>query len=64
MDEARPGCLAVPCFGGQKSGYTYSQSDALTAATALVHDHRVVTRNTGDFQRAGVWLINPWSQGP
>ena len=45
---------------GQKSGYTYSQPDALIAATALVHGLGVVTRNTADFERAGVTLVNPW----
>ncbi len=49
---------------GQKSGYTYSQPDALIAATALVHDLGVATRNTSDFQRARVALINPWSNEP
>ncbi|MBK5530570.1 type II toxin-antitoxin system VapC family toxin [Pseudomonas sp. TH08] len=37
-----------------------SESDALIAATALVHGFTVVTRNTGDFQSSGVALINPW----
>ena len=47
---------------GQKAGYTYSQPDALIAATALVHELGVVTRNTADFQRAGVTLRNPWTE--
>ncbi|MFJ2483945.1 type II toxin-antitoxin system VapC family toxin [Pseudomonas sp. NPDC087598] len=37
-----------------------SESDALIAATALVHGFTVVTRNTGDFHSSGVALINPW----
>lgn len=45
---------------GQKAGYTYAQPDALLAATALVHELGVVTRNTGDFARAGLRLLNPW----
>jgi predicted nucleic acid-binding protein len=40
--------------------YTYSQPDALLAATALVHELGVVTRNAEDFTRAGVRLLNPW----
>ena len=47
----------------QKSGYTYSQPDALIAATALVHGLGVVTRNVADFERAGVALANPWMLG-
>jgi len=45
---------------GQRARYTYSQPDALLAATALVHELGVVTRNTEDFAQAGVRLVNPW----
>ena len=34
--------------------------DALIAATGLVNDCVVVTRNTADFERCGVRCINPW----
>jgi predicted nucleic acid-binding protein len=34
--------------------------DAYIAATALVHDLTVVTRNTRDFEGTGVKLLNPW----
>ncbi len=37
-----------------------AERDALIAATALVHQLRVVTRNVVDFQPMGVDLINPW----
>ncbi|MEN2738617.1 type II toxin-antitoxin system VapC family toxin [Microbacterium sp. X-17] len=36
------------------------EMDALIAATAMVHDLTLVTRNTGDFVRTGVRLLNPW----
>ena len=36
------------------------ESDALIAATALVHGMTVVTRNVADFRPTGVALINPW----
>lgn len=37
-----------------------SDRDAIIAATALVHDMVVVTRNDGDFTPTGVELLNPW----
>ncbi|WP_460116906.1 PIN domain-containing protein [Pseudomonas sp. S2_C03] len=38
-----------------------NESDALIAATALVHGLTVVTRNIDDFKSSGVELINPWT---
>ena len=37
-----------------------SERDALIAATALVHDMTVITRNVVDFEQTGVSIINPW----
>lgn len=37
-----------------------SRYDALIAATALVHNMTVVTRNTADFAPTGVATLNPW----
>lgn len=37
-----------------------SERDALIAATALVHNLSVATRNTADFANCGIALINPW----
>lgn len=34
--------------------------DGLIAATAIVHDLILVTRNVRDFEDAGVTLVNPW----
>ncbi len=47
-------------FEGKRDNYTYAQPDALLAATAMVHDLGVATRNEDDFARAGVRLLNPW----
>jgi predicted nucleic acid-binding protein len=35
--------------------------DGLIAATALVHDMTVATRNTADFRRVGVTTVDPWT---
>ena len=37
-----------------------SGHDALIAATALVHEMTVVTRNVADFSPTGVDATNPW----
>lgn len=37
------------------------EMDALIAATALVHGMTLVTRNTADFHRSGVRLVDPWA---
>jgi len=37
-----------------------SDRDALIAATAMVHDMTVVTRNVADFSETGVEILNPW----
>ena len=37
-----------------------NECDALIAATALVHDMTIVTRNAKDFTFDGIAVINPW----
>ena len=37
-----------------------NEADALIAATALVHDLAVVTRNVQDFDGTNVIIIDPW----
>ena len=44
-----------------RSGVALSVMDALIAATALVNNLMLVTRNVKDFVRySGVPLLNPW----
>lgn len=45
---------------GRKSGHTFTQPDLIIAATALVHGMTVVSRDTGDYERTKVNLLNPW----
>ncbi len=40
---------------------TISATDELIAATAIVHDLTVVTRNTRDFQFSGCRMTSPWT---
>jgi len=37
-----------------------SDRDAIIAATAIVHDMTVVTRNVDDFMQTGADILNPW----
>jgi len=39
-----------------------SDRDALIAATAMVHDMTVVTRNVADLSETGVEILNPWKK--
>lgn len=43
------------------SGHAMPVKDSLIAATALVHDLVVVTRNRADFARAGVEIFDPFT---
>ena len=45
---------------GRKAGHTFSQPDLIIAATGLHHGLTVVTRDTGDYEKARVSLLNPW----
>lgn len=42
------------------SGLAMPIKDSLIAATALRHDLVVATRNEGDFEKAGVRVLNPF----
>ena len=45
---------------GRKVGHTFSQPDLFIAATALHHGMTVVSRDTREYERAGVPVFNPW----
>ena len=47
-------------WGGLSADRPRPVVDALIAATAMVHDLTLVTRNTRDFADTGVALVNPW----
>ena len=45
---------------GRKTGHAFSQPELIIAATALHHGLTVVTRDTADYAKARVDLLNPW----
>ena len=45
---------------GRKAGHTFSQPDLIIAATGLHYGLTVVSRDTADFAKARVPLLNPW----
>jgi hypothetical protein len=45
---------------GRKSGHTFSQPALFIAATASHHGMTVVSRDTREYERAGVPVFNPW----
>jgi predicted nucleic acid-binding protein len=46
---------------GRKSGHTFSQPDLLIAASALHHGLTIVSRDTAEYERANVPVLNPWT---
>ncbi|HEV2784329.1 MAG TPA: type II toxin-antitoxin system VapC family toxin [Actinophytocola sp.] len=48
-------------WGTQSGRRPVSIADALIAATARVHNLRLVTRNVKDFEDAGVRVLNPFT---
>jgi predicted nucleic acid-binding protein len=46
---------------GRKAGHTFSQPDLIIAATALDHGLTIVSRDRSDFDRAGVPVLDPWT---
>jgi len=47
----------------ESRGESMPTVDGLLAATAMVHNLALVTRNEKDFSHSGVRIINPWKTG-
>jgi toxin FitB len=45
---------------GRKAGHTFSQPDLIIAATALEHGLTIVSRDTDEYEKAKVAVLNPW----
>jgi predicted nucleic acid-binding protein len=48
---------------GRKAGHTFSQPDLIIAATGLEHGLTLVSRDTSDYEKARVPVLNPWTAG-
>lgn len=48
-------------WGKLSAGRSRGPADSLIAATAIVHDLTLVTRNTRDFEDLPLKLFNPWA---
>lgn len=47
----------------RREGTTLPRTDAQIAAIAFTHGMLIATRNTEDFKRLPVQLVNPWEDG-
>lgn len=54
------GAAEAQVWGRLSARIGHSGADLLIAATALVHDATVVTRNVSDFSPTGCKIINPF----
>lgn len=46
---------------GRKTGHTFSQPDLIIAAIALHHGLTIVSRDTSEYEKAHVPVLNPWT---
>ena len=61
IDAATGICWAQLLARLRASGRAMPFKDSLIAATALAHGLTVATRNTNDFQQAGVKVLDPFA---
>jgi len=45
---------------GRKAGHTFSQPDLIIAATALCYGLTILSRDTSDYVRAHMPVVDPW----
>jgi len=61
IDSAIAECWGDVMAKAQKSGLALSAMDGFFAATALVNELVLATRNTKDFTALGLPMFNPWT---
>jgi predicted nucleic acid-binding protein len=61
VDEATARLSGELRAARERAGKQLAQADALIAATAVIAGAVLVTRNTADFDRCGVTLVNPFT---
>ena len=61
FDSAAAGVYAKLAAARKAVGRPVKRFDDLIAAVALAHDMSIATRNTQDFENAGLRFVNPWN---
>ena len=64
FDSEAAGIYASIRANRQKSGFSVGVEDTMIVGIAKSVDAVVATRNVGDFEDAGVEVINPWEYSP
>jgi toxin FitB len=62
IDEAVAATWGILLAKADAAGRPMGSMDGFLAATAVVHQMMLVTRNEMDFSAAGIKTINPWSE--
>jgi toxin FitB len=62
FDEDAARAFAAIVAARDAAGRPISQCDAMIAAIARSHRAAVATRNTADFQKCGIAVLNPWTE--
>lgn len=60
FDEPAARAFSTIAAARRSEGRPITTLDAQIAAIAYVHGATLATRNTSDFERCGVRLVNPW----
>jgi predicted nucleic acid-binding protein len=60
FDAACAGAYGLIVAGRERTGRPIGIADAQIAATCMVHEAALATRNLRDFHAAGIELVDPW----